>query len=87
MRPALIPDLIPVSMTMKAANNEGIRILGAAVVRFAGVSDDGRRLETRQIAYVTDTSDRIFLSRAACVDLDMSSDKFPTLGEVERECC
>ncbi|KAJ8342205.1 hypothetical protein SKAU_G00321330 [Synaphobranchus kaupii] len=48
-------DLIPVSMTMKAANNKGIRILGAAVVRFAGSSGDARRLETRQIAYVTDT--------------------------------
>lgn len=75
-------DLIPVSMTMRAANNEGIRILGAAVIRFAGVSDDARRLETRQIAYVTDTSDRIFLSRTACVDLGMISDRFPTLGEV-----
>ncbi|KAJ8369166.1 hypothetical protein SKAU_G00091940 [Synaphobranchus kaupii] len=75
-------DLIPVSMTMKAANNKGIRILGAAVVRFAGSSGDARRLETRQIAYVTDTSNRIFHSRAACVDLGMISDKFPTLGEV-----
>ena len=74
-------DFIPVSMTMKAANNKGIRILGAVVVRFAGNSGT-RRLETRQIAYVTDTSDRIFLSRAACMDLGMISDKFPTLGEV-----
>ena len=75
-------DLIPVSMTMRAANNKGIRILGAAVVRFSGTGDDARKLETRQIAYVTDTSDRIFLSRAACVDLGMISDAFPTLGEV-----
>lgn len=70
-------NLIPVSMTMKAANNEGICILGAAIVRF---TSDGRRLETRQVAYVTDTSDRIFLSCTACVDLGMISDKFPTLG-------
>ena len=74
-------DFIPVSMKMKAANNEGIRILGAVVIRFAGNSGT-RRLETRQIAYVTDTSDRTFLSRAACVDLGMISDKFPTIGEV-----
>lgn len=74
-------DLIPVSMTMKAANNKGIRILGAVVVRFAGNSDDARRLETRQIAYVTDTSDRIFISRAACVNLGLISDKFPTIEE------
>ena len=31
---------------------------------------------------MTDTSDRIFLSRAASVDLAMISDKFATLGEV-----
>ena len=72
-------DFIPVSMKMKAANNKGI--LGAVVIRFAG-NTGTRRLETRQIAYMTGTSDRIFLYRAACVDLGMISDKFPTLGEV-----
>ena len=49
-------DFIPVSMKMKAANNEGIRILGAVVIRFAGNSGT-RRLETRKIAYVADTSE------------------------------
>ena len=73
-------DFLPVSMKMKAAH-KGIRILGAVVIRLAGNSGT-RRLETRQIAYVTDTSDRIFLSRAACVDFGKISDKFPTLGEV-----
>ena len=29
-------DVIPISMKMKAANNKGIRILGAVVIRFAG---------------------------------------------------
>ena len=66
-------DFIPVSMKMKAANNKGLRILGAVVIRFAGNSGT-RRLETRQIAYVTDTTDRIFLSRAACADLGMIYD-------------
>lgn len=75
-------DLIPVSMTMKAANNEGIWILRAAVIRFTGISNDARRLETRQIVYVTDSSDCIFLSRTACVHLGMISERFPTLGEV-----
>lgn len=69
-------DLIPVSMTITAANNEGIRILGAAIVRFTSDSSDSRRLETRQVAYIKDTSDRILLSRGVI------SVKFPTLGEV-----
>ena len=48
---------------------------------FAGNSGT-RRLETRPIANATDTSDRIFLSRAACGDMGMILNKFPTLGEV-----
>ena len=76
-----IKDFIPVSMKMKAANNKGIRFIGGVLMRFAGNSGP-RSVEKRQIAYVMDTSDRIFLSRAACVDLGMISDKFLTLGEV-----
>ena len=55
-------DFIPVSMTMKAANNKGNRILGAVVIRFTGNSRT-RRLETHQFEYVAITSNRIFLSR------------------------
>ena len=74
-------NFISVSMTMKAANNKGIGILRDVVIRFAGNSGN-RRLQTRRVAYMTDTSDRIFLSRASRVHLGMISDKFPTLGEV-----
>ena len=75
-------DLIPVTMTMKAANEGGIPILGAMVVRFSGTDSRAMTRETRQIAYITNTSDRILLSRAACIDLGMISETFPTIGEV-----
>ena len=75
-------DLIPVTMTMKAANEGGIPILGAMVVRLSGTDNRAITHETRQIAYVTNTSDRVFLSRAACIDLGMISETFPTIGEV-----
>ena len=74
-------DLIPVTMTMRAANEGGIPILGAMVVRFSGTDSRAVMRETRQIAYITNTSDRIFLSRAACTDLGMISQTFPTIGE------
>ena len=41
-------DLIPVTMQMHVANNNGIKILGALVLRFSGMTKDGARLETRQ---------------------------------------
>ena len=74
-------DLIPVSMRMHAANNNGITILGAAVMRFSGTSPSGQTLETRQIVYVTGDSDKLFLSRETCTALGMISEQFPTVGE------
>ena len=73
---------IPVTMTMSAANEGGIPILGAMVVRFSGTDSRAMTHETRQIAYITNTSNRIVLSRAACIDLGMISETFPTIGEV-----
>ena len=75
-------DLIPVSMRMHAANNNSIKILGAAVIRFSGKSQSGRTLETRQLTYITDSTDTIFLSREACEGLGMISPNFPRIGEV-----
>lgn len=75
-------DLIPVTMKMHAANEKGINILGAAILRFSGTGKPDHPMETRQIVYVTDSSDRIFLSREACVELGMISKTFPTIGEV-----
>ena len=75
-------DLIPVIMTIRAANEGRIPILGAMVVRFSGTDSRAIMHETRQIAYITNTSDRIFLSRAACIDLGMINETFPTIGEV-----
>jgi hypothetical protein len=47
-------DLIPVTMRMYAANNNGISILGATILRLSGKSKSGDALVTRQITYVTD---------------------------------
>ena len=79
-------DLIPVTMKMHAANERGINILGAAILRFSGTGKPVHLLETRQIAYVTDNSDKIFLSREACERLGMISRSFPTIGEINRTC-
>ena len=75
-------DLIPVTMRMHAANNNGIQILGAAIVRFSGKAACGDSFETRQIVYVTKDSDKLFLSREACMSLGIISENFPTIGEV-----
>ena len=80
-------DLIPVSMKMHAANGKGINILGAAILRFSGKSPNGEPRETRQITYITDNSDKLFLSREACIALGIITTMFPTVGEVTSPSC
>ena len=46
-----------------------------------GTTEPGMNLETRQIVYVTNDSDCLFLSREACKDLGIISERFPTVGE------
>lgn len=75
-------DLLPVTMRMHAANKVPIRILGAAIVRLTGRAKPGEQLETRQILYVTDSTDKLFISREACISLGIISDDFPTIGEM-----
>ena len=74
-------DLIPVTMHMYAANNHGIKILGAAILRLSGPSRSGKILETRQVTYVTNDSNKFFLSREACTELGLITESFPTVGE------
>ncbi len=39
-------------------------------------------MESQQIVYVTNSTDMVFLSRAACIDLGLISKDFPTLLEM-----
>ena len=75
-------DLIPVSMKMHSANGKGINIIGTAILPFSRKSSYGEPRETRQITYLTDNSDKLFLSREACISLGMITAKFPTVGAV-----
>ena len=74
-------NLIPVTMKMHAANSRGIKVLGAAILRFSGKGMDGDTTETRQVVYITDNSDKLFISREACVAFGMITEHFLTIGE------
>ena len=72
--------LTPCSMAMEAANNGSINIIGSVVVRLTGQSPTGETLETRQILYVSDNTNKLFLSEEACEDLGLVSPDFPFVG-------
>ena len=66
---------------MHAANNNQITILDAIILNITGQSQTGVQHMTKQIVYVTNESDKFYLSRRACADLGMISTTFPTIGE------
>ena len=73
-------NLIPVDFKMHVANDANIRILGAAILRLSGKDKDGKEHSTREVVYVTDCTDKLFLSREACTDLGIIPGTFPTIG-------
>lgn len=75
-------SLIPVRLKMSAANKTDIAILGAVVVEFSGYSLVGKPYATRQFVYITDATNRVYLSKEACADLGMISEHFPQIGDV-----
>lgn len=72
-------DLIPVTMKRHAANDHGINIIGAIILRFSGKIVSGESLTTQQVTYVTDCIDKPFLSHEACTALGMISKNFPQI--------
>lgn len=75
-------DLIPVSLKMRAADNHDINILGTTTLRLSGKNNAGKERFTKQIVYVTNSTDRFF-SREACVDLGIIAPHFPTLDDAD----
>jgi len=79
-------DIIPVTTTMRNANKNRIKIMGAVIVRLKGeISGTGEYLETRQIVYITKETDQFFLSREACTHLGIISTNFPSIGKIEAQ--
>ena len=68
-------------MRRKTATCGMVDIIGCVVMRLSGYSASGARCETRQIVYVTETSNKIFLSLEACIGLGLVSDSFLAVGE------
>ena len=81
-----VSDLIPVTMKMHAADNKAIKILGATILHMSAKDTNTKVLETRQMTYITDCSDKLFLSREACANLGMIPKDFPTIGGVTQHC-
>lgn len=77
-------DLIQCSMKMSAANENPIDILGALPIRISGLSDVGTMRHTRQLVYFTTSTDRLYLSKHACMALGIIPSSFPSIGSASQ---
>ena len=76
-----VSDLIPVNIELSAANNSKLKILGAMFIKVSGTSRTGEKLVTRQLCYVQENDDRVYLSKKACECLGLISKNFPSIGD------
>ena len=71
--------LTPTSMKMKAANQDPIGIVGALTLRITGFTQNMQPKTTRQIVYISKSTDKFFLSMEACRDLGIIPQSFPSI--------
>ena len=76
-------ELIPLSNGVSVADNEGLGLLGGILVNITGQCEDGRSITTKQLCYIAEGIDCLFLSKQACQELGIIGKKFPTIGTSE----
>ena len=72
-------------MKMKAINQGGVEILGAVLLRLSLTDKDGKVFETPQLVYVTNSTDKFYLSFEACIGLGLVPEDFPRTWKTEDE--
>ncbi len=77
-----LESLIPVTRKMHAANNEGINILGAILVRLSGADTNGDVIECGEMIYISDSTEQFYMSRHAMEQLRIIAPDFPKIGAV-----
>ena len=75
--------LIKVTMQMHAANSNGITILGCIIATISATKECGTLVESKQIIYISEDCNKLFLSRETCAALGIISQDFPVIGEAE----
>ena len=73
-------ELIPLSNGISAADNSGLGLLGGVLVSISGQGEDGTIFTTKQLCYIAENIDCLFLSRQACRDLGIIGEDFPSIG-------
>ena len=72
--------LTRVTKRILAANSEEIDVLGAVFLQLSGRSASQRHITTSAMVYVSDSTDRFYVSRTALSQLKVLDEDFPKVG-------
>ena len=76
-----------VTKRILAANSEEIHVLGAIFLKLTGLSSSQETVATSAMVYVTDSTDRFYLSRTVLTNLAVLSTDFPKVGGAVAAAC
>ena len=79
-------SLIPVKRKMLAANREQIKITGAIFMELMAKDVQGKVHVAKEMVYISPCTDRVFLSRNACITLGIINHDFPRIGATIESC-
>ena len=78
-------ELFPVTAGIKAANSEGLQLLGGMFITISARGSDGNTRTSDQMCYISSNVDKLFLSKATCQDLGIIAENFPEVGAADSE--
>ena len=70
-------DFLPVASRMNGAGRSDLGVIGAVVMEFSCTGADNKTYTTKQLCYVCEKVDNVYLSRQALTDLCCISPQFP----------
>ena len=70
-------------MNMNGAEGSALGVIGAIVLEFTCTEASGARHSTRQLCYVCEKINKVFLSIQGCIALGMVDSNFPTPKNLE----
>ena len=74
-------ELIPLSNGVNSADNTGLGLLGGLLINIQDTTSHGKTIITKQLCYIAEGIDCLFLSKQACQQLGIISQNFPQVGE------
>ena len=73
-------NMILLESGISGTNNVGLTLLGGVFVHIEADSSQGQVVSTKQLVYIAEGINTLFLSRSACVSLGTIPGSFPVTG-------